>query len=247
MTNDIQLRDYLLGRLPESDAERLEEDLIESEEVYLTLRTLEDDLFDEYARGDLDDKDRDAFLKRYSARKNRIAFAKALTHRKHNVMAFPPKPRLIGLAAAAALLVALGTILLVEDRRPRLSPLTIARTARQAGAPVVHSVAVTLTLGTSRSASDTPVVTVQPNTSTVNVRVRLHPDDRFEKYAAALQSSSGTTVWEHDDLHAVSEGGELILPFAVPAGSLNDGSYELAVHGGKDDLGFVAMEVRRVR
>ena len=53
MTNDIQLRDYLLGRLPESDAERLEEDLIESEEVYLTLRTLEDEQYFSWKTGAL--------------------------------------------------------------------------------------------------------------------------------------------------------------------------------------------------
>jgi hypothetical protein len=245
LTNDIQLRDYLLGRLPETEAERLEEHLIESEEVFLTLRTLEDDLFDEFVRGEMDDAERDAFLQRYGRKHNRIAFARALAQKRADVVAFSPRPRWIGLAAAAALLFAFGTVLLVEDRRPRLSSRTVAIPAGQAGAPVLHSVTLTLTLGTSRSAGGAQVVKIPANASTLQLRVRLNPNDRFDRYRAGLASSTGATVWLGDDLHAITDAGELILPLTVPASSLSDGSYELAVHGGDEDLGFVELEVQR--
>jgi len=245
LTNDIQLRDYLLGRLPETQAERLEEQLIDNEEVFLTLRTLEDDLFDEFARGEMDSTERYAFLQRYGGQNKRISFARALAQKRADVVAFPPRPRWIGLAAAAALLVAVGTVLLVEDRRPRLSSRTVAIPAGQAGAPVLHSVTVTLTLGTSRSAAGSQIVQIPAGASTLQLRVRLNPDDRFDRYRAGLVSSTGATVWLGDDLHATREGGELILPFTVPASSLGDGSYELAVRGGDEDLGFVELEVRR--
>ena len=242
LTNDIQLRNYLLGTLPESESERLEELLIDNEEVFLTLRSIENDLFDEYVRDEMDPEERDAFLRRYGSQTNRLTFASALATKKADVVAFAPRPRWIGLAAAAALLIAIGTVLLVEDRRPRLSNVP-----RQVSAPVVQTVAVTVTLGTSRSTTGAQLLAIPASASTVELRVRLHPDDRFDRYQARIASSAGVTVWEANELRAIEKGEEVVLLCAVPASSLGDGSYELAVRGGDEDLGFSDLEVQRTK
>ena len=240
-TNDIQLRNYLLGRLPDTESERLEEQLLENDEVFLTLRTIEDDLFDEYARDELKPDERDAFLSRYGRDSQRLAFASALARKRADVVAFAPRPKWVSLATAAALLVAVGTVLLLEEQRPRLSA------PRTASVPVVQPVAITLTLGSTRGTAETPVVTFAPNQSEVSMRVRLNPADRYDRYRADLVSSTGATAFSRTDLHAIEEGGELVLLFNVPASSLPDGSYELAVHGNDEALGFTRMEVRRTR
>lgn len=242
MTNDTPLRDYLLGRLPEAEAERLEARLVEDDEVFQTLRGVEDDLFDEFARGTLGADDREAFQRRYGDQNQRVRFARALARRSASVVAFP-RPRWIGLAAAASFVAVFG-ILVTQRATPPAGPATATpplRPPATGGAEVLLTVA----LGTSRASGATPSVTVPADAATLRLRVRVDPEDRFENYSAALRSASGTVVWQSGDVRGVVEEGDLILRLAIPAASLKDGSYELAARGGGEDLGFVDIEVRR--
>ncbi len=241
MTNETELREYLLGRLPESDSERLENRLLDDDELFLTTRSVEDDLFDDFARSRLDAADREQFLKRYGAQNRRLTFARALAQRGPNVVAFPRR-RWIGWAAAAAVVIAMGTLLMTRVESPDAKP--VAR-RRDAGGTAAGTAAVLVTLGTSRSAGATSTVTLPKDASTLRLRVRLNPDDRFDRYAMELRSDR--VVWRADDLHSSIEGGELIVSAAVPASALADGSYELAVRGGGEDLGFVTLEVHRTK
>src|ERR1044072_6287876 len=72
------MRAYLLGQATEADAARFEEQLLEDEQIYTTLRSVEDDLFDEFARGALTDTERGRFLERYGADRGRLLMAEAL-------------------------------------------------------------------------------------------------------------------------------------------------------------------------
>lgn len=78
---DAALRAYLLGRATKADAARLEARLREDEQLLNTLRSLEDDLFDEYVRNTLSPDDARQFLERYGDQKDRLAFARALAAR----------------------------------------------------------------------------------------------------------------------------------------------------------------------
>jgi anti-sigma-K factor RskA len=241
LMTEPQLRAYLLGRLPETEAERLEEKLLQDEELFLTLRSVEDDLFDEHARQELDPSESDAFMNRYGAQNERLAFARALADRRSNVVSFQ---RWVPLAAAAAITLTIGALMLVEDRGtvPPARPVVRAAPA----APITRS--VVLTLGSSRSAGEITVVELPRNASTLNVRVRLDPNDIYDRYALELrQASSDSVVWRADGLQAIREGEDLAVSAGVPGSILDGGAYELAVHGGNEPLGFVTMEIRRTQ
>ena len=235
MLTDEQGRDYLLGRLPETDAESLENRMLQDEELFVTLRSIEDDLFDDLARGALSDAERHAFLQRYND-PARIAFARALARRGPNVTAMPARRWMAwGAAAAAIIVVGLAAIF---SRTPESQSTTTARVV----APVARTVAVNIALATSRSAGQAQQIAL-PRDASALLQIRLDPQDRFDSYTVALTSRAN--IWQAGNLHAVQRNGDLILSAVVPASQLPEGSYELAVRGGDEDLGFVTVEVHR--
>jgi len=84
MTRDLDddlLRGYLLGRMPEAEAEALEEAYFEDPEVLARVRAAEDDLLDDYAAGRLARDERAVFESRYLASpplSRRVLAARAL-------------------------------------------------------------------------------------------------------------------------------------------------------------------------
>jgi anti-sigma factor RsiW len=82
--DDQTLTRYLLGSLPEPEAERLDELSVTDDEVAEALRSVENDLIDAYAQGELDEPARAQFKAHYltsPARRERVAFAQAFkTH-----------------------------------------------------------------------------------------------------------------------------------------------------------------------
>ena len=75
--NEAELRAYLLGEATEEEAARLEGRLLEDDELYQVLESVEDDLLDDHARGRLDAADRARFEARYGADGERQRFARA--------------------------------------------------------------------------------------------------------------------------------------------------------------------------
>ena len=88
-------------------------------------------------------------------------------------------------------------------------------------------------------------VVVPNDVATVNLRVRLNPADRYEKYVMTLRSKD--VSWGSGEVHATNEAGDLIVSADVPAKILAPGSYEIAVSGNGEELGFAALEVRRTQ
>ena len=79
--SDREMRAYLLGQATDVEVERLENRLLEDDDVYATLRGIEDDLFDDYARGTLSGDERQQFIERYGAERGRLLVAHALLSR----------------------------------------------------------------------------------------------------------------------------------------------------------------------
>ena len=81
-THSVQtIRDYLLGQLPESETERLDELSITDDECAERIRAVEHDLVDEYARGELQGVVLEQFRSRYLTtprRRDATRFAEAL-------------------------------------------------------------------------------------------------------------------------------------------------------------------------
>ena len=71
-------RAYLLGKLRESEVELVETQLLEDGDLFGQMRTAEDDLFDAFARGALNQDERARFLERVGGDERRRQFAQAL-------------------------------------------------------------------------------------------------------------------------------------------------------------------------
>lgn len=79
--NERAMTDYLLGCLPDAEAERYDELSIADDDFAAALSACEKDLVDAYVRGELDGRALDQFRLHYLAsplRRDNIAFAKAL-------------------------------------------------------------------------------------------------------------------------------------------------------------------------
>jgi hypothetical protein len=137
--HDDQLVRYLLGLLPDDEAERLDQLSISSDEVAWQLRVAEDDLVDAYARGTLDAEAVERFESFYLSsehRRQKVKFARSFVAAVDRRGASPESPSLRrdavprskavwGLAAAAAVLLLAG-FTLSEYLRLR-ADLTVAQ------------------------------------------------------------------------------------------------------------------------
>jgi hypothetical protein len=114
--DNASIRRYLLGLLPEAEAEALEEEYFARPEALERIRGVEDDLLDDYAAGRLGPDDKRSFERRYLASqplRDRVLAARAL-HRAAVAEAAPTARPLVGrptrwawpLAIAAGLLLA---------------------------------------------------------------------------------------------------------------------------------------------
>jgi hypothetical protein len=258
---DAELRAYLLGQSTVADAERVEIRVLDDEDVFAALRAIEDDLFDDYVRGDMTADDRQRFASRYGGEHERLRLARALLARSASAPAVAaagaharparirPDARRWMLAAAAVVVAGVGITLQMRARRsPDHAPVSSA--APSAPSAPVPPVVLALTLATSR-AGTTPPETVVPSTAAgLELRVRIDPADTFDSYSMELLSSRGIVVWRADALHASAAAGDLMLVADVPAVALNDGEFELAVRGstsgrGPETLGFAALRITR--
>ena len=268
-----ELRAYFLGQLDGETAARLEERLLEDDDLFAEAREVEDDLFDAFARGRLAPAEHEQFVARYGGQGGRLAFAQALARRtgmdagravpgRNDPIDFPrlrqnvaaasrSAPRAwIPLAAAAVLLLTVGGLLVMRARGPRETPQPSQASAPRPASPVV-AVAL-ITLGTSRSAGEPLTVTLPAGASALRLRVRLDPADRFERYALVLRSAADQIVWHTENVHASSGNDGLALTADVPADALPNGPCELAVRGANagaapEALGFVTIDITHAR
>src|SRR5262249_17289665 len=118
-----------------------------------------------------------------------------------------------------------------------------------------REVAFAVSLGTSRAAAEPTVLPIARNVTTIQLRVRLNPADRFETYAAELRSSkTDARVWSERGLKATIDNGDLVVAARIPTASVSAGAYEMGVRGVRagaaadagEDLGFVPLKVVRV-
>ncbi len=238
---DAECRAYLLGQMPEADAERLEVRALEDEEAFQAVQSAEDDLFDGFVRGRLTPDERARFLDRFGGETGRIAFARALAQQTSTSGLRRP-PMWVPLAAAAAVVLAAGAGWWLRSR-PAPAPAVAPPVAARVTAPAAPAVVAMLTLGTSRAAGDRPVIELPPGASAIDLRVRLNPGDRFDAYSMTLRSAADTVVWQGDHLRAAAQTGDLVVGATVPAERLPDGVYELAVRGGGSDLGYLSVRI----
>jgi hypothetical protein len=140
--DDPIIREYLLGRLPEKEVERLDELSIADDDFALRLTAAENDLVDAYVRGELPAESRDRFRSFYLAspkRREKVRFAELLLanertaqspamarafsrpasdekSRRQRISFFQRMPQW-GFAFAALFLLLAASLLLIQNRR----------------------------------------------------------------------------------------------------------------------------------
>jgi len=131
---DRQLTRYVLGLLPDEEAERIDEQSIVDDEVAARLRSIENDLVDAYVCGTLEGDVLERFESWYLAsprRRDKVKFARQFLTAVDRLPAPAPtattpafrpvsqRRPFVWLATAAALLVACGVLLLQDVRLRR--------------------------------------------------------------------------------------------------------------------------------
>jgi hypothetical protein len=122
---DIRFRQYLLGDLPEEPQEQMEERLMTDDAVYEELRIQENELIDDFVRGNLPETEEEKFNRHFlctSERRQKLRFAQALekyiqaaatemddrTSFRQRIRAYLDSPALRIATAAALIVVVVG-------------------------------------------------------------------------------------------------------------------------------------------
>jgi hypothetical protein len=111
--SDEYLVRYILGLLPESETERLDEASIADDEIAERLRIVEDDLIDAYVRGNLDSETLERFEAYYlssSARREHVRFAASLLRAVDRAARPPAKTASAAAGAASSVAPAVGGV-----------------------------------------------------------------------------------------------------------------------------------------
>lgn len=238
---------YLLGELPESERERLEEKFVVDESVFEELVAAEEDLIDDYVRGKLSDRQRRLFEREFLStgeRMRKLAAARVFIAQIDKQPRTPSRrwllPRTwVPAAAAASLLCIVGAWWLAhrQEAHPAALPVQVTRSQTpdtqlpaaperrltEQHAPV--TVAFLLTPGLLRDDERRQPLRMPPGAQQVRLEAPLESTD-FRAYRAALRTAEGS------DVFAVAEvaphGGRVAI--VVPAVKLKPGDYILSVY-----------------
>lgn len=126
---DDELRSYLLGELPEPQADALEERILKDDELFDLVEGLEADLLDAASRGELAPAERERVLQRLASSpegRGRLALARSLNtvanETARRVVPFRPRPKPVfqwaSTLAATGLLAAVGLFLFMQQQPP---------------------------------------------------------------------------------------------------------------------------------
>jgi hypothetical protein len=256
---------YLLGELPDEDRTRLEERFMREVEYRELIRSIEDDLIDDYVRGELTPHQRALFEKQFTAlphRARKVETAKALSRAlgdgrsraRLSVFSYP-------LAAAAVLVLALGVWLVMGTRRSQpevqLPPTAQGTTPPEAKpsapdvpptpAPLPSIATFLLPPGLVRDSAAAKTFVIPQGTQLVRLRLPLDKGDEYPAYRAELRTSSGNSVLKADAVRPQADASGLTVVLDVAANLLPVDKYELALAGVNkgvtEDIGFYYFSI----
>jgi hypothetical protein len=248
---------YLLGSVPEAEAERLDELSVADEEFANRLAAVENDLVDAYVRGELAGETRDRFQSYYlcsSRRCEKVNFAEALlvvpvpNSAPEGVPARTSRKRDFSRAfAAAACLASLAACLFLYQNsqlrnelvRSRQKTAVLEQSEREArtrierqpqAAKIARGLAIVLT-PQLRGAGPATAVAIHPGSLEADFQLELEPGD-FTDYRARLRApAAGQVIWQSGALTAATRGESRFVPLSLPAGVLKPGNYTLELSG----------------
>lgn len=254
-------RAFLLKRLSPEEMERFEERLLLDDDLVTETEAAEAELLDAFVRGTLCPDESAKVAELFRSRPERVAFAKALTHRAE---AQPRRASQWTLPLAASLILMTGAALLLTQRAPAPAHPRMPADATRAlpahvQAPTVAAAPATelsrpkkiatftIALAATRDGQGVPRLELTRETAAVALHIRINPADRFPNYAIDVTTSSGGPVWNGRTTRSTSSA-ELVVE--IPASSLPDGESRIVVaglgaDGSREELGDQAVAIRR--
>jgi hypothetical protein len=245
------VRRYLLGELPEEEAQRLEEEYFADDARFGELLAAEDDLIEQYLREGLDSADRARFESRFLATargRQKVALASVLQH--------PQQPRRVAwggiLAAAAAVIVVITGAMVYRELgtlQRRIEQLERERTAlrneiaNRPAAPL-PIFAIILSAGERRSGQASTLV-LPRDPAIVETRMLLGPNDRAANYTATLQTVEGRSLWSASSLQPRATDGRQMVVASIPSSALAPGTYVISLSVEGQTVEDYALTVRR--
>lgn len=231
---------YLLGLLPEEEAERLDEASIVDDGIAARLADTETDLIDAYVAGALSGDARQRFevvYLRSRRTRSRVESARrfrAAIDRTSPATASPRQAFVRPLLAAAATLIVAGGVVF-QALQGGWWPLQ--RPAPQQAEVTAGASAPTVVLSPQvRAAGEVPTIVIGPGTGELAIDLRLESND-FSWYEVALvDPHTDGTLWRSDVLTPLTRGAAALLSIGVPASLFSSQHYAFELSG-VDPLG----------
>ncbi len=252
--DDQLLTRYLLGSLPDEDAERLDEMSIADDEIAWRLRALENDLVDAYVRGEMSGPALERFKASYLSSpqsRQKVAIASGLfslegqraiataDEERPAHARWLATPRFMHWAVAASVVaIAAATYLFLapqqhDDQVSREIAVGTTYVPQVTTTVQSHPVATIsfLLQPPTRGAGPTAVVTVPAGTQQVILRLQLESDD-FPAYQGALRDlATNEILWRSEAVHSAPEGRAMSVSMNVPGSILKQHDYSLELSG----------------
>jgi len=237
MNNQLLIRRYLLGDLPESDADRFEQEYFVSDDLFGEMLAAEDDLIEAFLDRKLNPGDRRLFEARFLAMprgRQKVALAAALgrvsrlTHRTRW-----SRPLAI---AAAVMVMVIGAGMLRElvVMRHQIAQLqSEGQKPRSVATPrPVDSFSIILSSGLERGSTAGTTIVLPGHSATAELWLLLRHDD-YPTYTATLQSIDGRTLRAEPALASRALDGRKAILFRIPSETLEARTYIVSVSGDK--------------
>ena len=228
-TNDDVLRGYLLGSLAPESREGVEKRLFSDDRIFWEhLCLVEEELIDEYARGELDGEESERFERDFlctDERRAKLDFARAL--QAHVERRQTSRQRawdwLRGPVATPAWAVAMAATLFLA--LPSLAWRLAAARGPQG------DVSAWLSPGLVRAVGG-EVMRVPISTGCQLVRLQLDPGPaEHDRYRATLHEVTGEEVWSQSRLGASLTEGRVAVTLTLPCELLPAGDYYVMLRG----------------
>ena len=243
------IKGYLLGQIPAEDEPELEARLLTDRDFYEEVSIVEDELIDQYLRGDLSASEKEGFESHFvssAERKRKVRFARAL--RKYIsvtevraeeesapvpseipafvsstgssvVTVFPFGRSALTYAMAASILIVVGVTALFFVRYMQ----------RQPGGGRVLAVEL-IPAPATRGANEVKQITLTPDVESVRLQLDL-PDNGYQSYEATLRDSSTRSVLKVPNLKPQNVNSFAAVALDINADLLSPGDYRIQLNG----------------
>ena len=235
--------DYLLHRIPEEQRLVVAERWFADETLYQHLQTVEAELLDAYARGDVSGEERvriEQFLLTSDIQRAKLSIARAL----YPVSA--PRPRCevrwLALATALLALVLAGTSFWLWQQNVSLR-VELAGTRPIAASAPGTLCSVWLPADSTRGTAPGDGVQLPKSAQVVRFDLSLNSAEANSTRFTAELSTGGRTVWKQEPVHLEQRAGALVASLWIPSQILSPGVYEIKLSSGANPIGYYAFRI----